>query len=378
MINNNIQHIKSAVKFDRSLGSNYEIKFQDQKNKDLLKYWRQEAVRELLPNERIKFCMRSVVPGRNVHLLHNKKFNKAHYGNLMVCGSIWLCPVCASKISERRKKELVQGFNNWGGGLVMVTLTMRHNKKDHLQENLSVLDRAYKLLTHGRGWQDFKKQFGIVGSVSNMEITYSDNNGWHPHKHIVYLINHVKLNQFQIKLFRNILDTRWLNCLSSAGGSGLSGVAMKCETVTSQKQRVAEYISEHDKDPKKELWSIESELTKSYYKSSSSYWSLLDGWISDVTVFQKNNKLIQEYARATKGRRSVVFSRGLRDLLNIGQDITDLEISKEKQENSELLMILANEIWKLVVKHNKRGELLKIASNGNLDEVLLFLDNLCL
>ncbi|MBE0652101.1 MAG: protein rep, partial [Bacteroidales bacterium] len=310
----------------------------------------------------------------NVKLLHNKKYMRAHYGNLMVCGSVWTCPVCASKISERRKAELIQGFNNWPGGLVLVTLTIRHNKKDKLAESLAVIDRAYKLLTHGRGWQDIKTLFGISGSVSNLEITYSDNNGWHPHKHIVYLVD----NNINVDLFDAVLSARWLKYLKASGGYGLEGVALTCVAVTSQKNRVAEYISAHEKEPKKELWTIESELTKAYYKSSSSFWSFLDDWIMDVTTFKEKQKLIKEYAACTKGRRSVVFSRGLRDLLNIGQDKNDLEISQEQEENSELLLTLAREIWQEVVKKNKRGELLKVASNGSLEDVIVFLDNICL
>jgi hypothetical protein len=374
LIIDNIQHIKTAVKFDRlSLGSNYEIKFQTSANAQLMRFWRQEAARELLPNERVSFCTRRVIPYREgVKILYNNKYKKAHYGNLMVCGSVWTCPVCASKISERRKSELIQGFNNWTGGLIMVTLTIRHNKKDKLAESLAVIDRAYKLLTHGRKWQEFKKEFGIVGSVSNLEITYSENNGWHPHKHIVYLVK----NKCNVNSFDRILSARWIDYLKVSGGSGLSGIAMKCEEVTSKKDRVAEYISAHEKEPKKELWTIESELTKAYYKSSSSFWSFLDDWIMDVTTFKEKQKLIKEYAACTRGRRSVVFSRGLRDMLNIGQDKNDLEISQEQEENSELLITLAREIWKEVVKKNKRGELLKVASSGNIEDVWVFLDSL--
>lgn len=373
MLIDNLHYKESAVKYAEKcgvpLGNNYEIKFHVPADvKKITNYFKQDCLAEILPNERVSFCMRSIVPTRlGVEVWHNKEFMSAHYGNLMTCGSIWLCPVCASKISERRKNELVKGFENWRGGLVMITLTLSHKSNESLSEILKKLDRSYKLLTHGRKWQELKNRFKIRGSVSNMEITFGSN-GWHPHKHIVFLVD----NEFVYKSMGEVLTNKWLGHLKSSGASGLKGIALKVDPVLNMRSKVAEYIAEYNKQPQK-IWSIETELTKSYIKSSQNFWSIVDDFINYGSL--KSLGLILEYASATKGRRSVVFSRGLRKLLDI-DDKTDLELATEKDKNAELLALIARDIWKVVTRNKKRGELLKIASSGNPEELEEYINNL--
>jgi len=73
--------------------------------KRLLKWQLQREARALLPNERVVFCMRRV-KGATVDVFYSPDHQSAHYGGLMVCGSVWVCPVCAIKISEKRRVEL--------------------------------------------------------------------------------------------------------------------------------------------------------------------------------------------------------------------------------------------------------------------------------
>jgi hypothetical protein len=143
--------------------------------------------------------------------------------------------------------------------------------------------------------------------------------------------------------------------------------------VTDFKGRVAEYVAEYDKLPNKESWGIEAELTKSYVKSSKNFWSIVDDFI--IGQEYKDLKLIREYAEATKGRRSIVMSRGLRKLLSI-EDKTDLEVAKEQDKKADLLLLLSRDIWKQIKDHKKRGELLKVASGGDLDTVINFINTL--
>ncbi len=358
----------SVIRFEASLGSNYEIKFQDKNLGVIKRYWKQETLAEILPNERVSFCMRRVVPGKSgVKILHSQKHQKAHYGNLMVCGSIWLCPICASKISERRKEELLTGFDNFEGVFVMVTYTLRHNSNERLKVILKKLDNAYKLTTHGRRWQEFKKRYEVVGSVSNLEITHGQN-GWHPHKHVVYLLKNV----IEFSEFRRDIENIYLHSLQSSGGSGLAGIALRADIVTNHKTMVAQYIAEYDKKPSKDLWGIEAELTKSYVKSSENFWSILDHFILSGDL--NSLGLILEYAEAVKGRRSVVFSRGLRNLLKI-TDKNDLEVAKENQENSIELLLISRMVWKQVINNKMRGELLKIASSGSVEAITEYLSS---
>jgi hypothetical protein len=69
------------------------------------------------------------------------------------------------------------------------------------------------------------------------------------------------------------------------------------------------------------------------------------------------------------------MSRGLRKLLSI-EDKTDLEVAKEQDKKADLLLLLSRDIWKQIKDHKKRGELLKVASGGDLDTVINFINTL--
>jgi len=65
------------------------------------------VVNQLLPTSRTSKCMRWRVPKQSLQILKSQEHNKAFYTGLQICASVWACPVCAAKISERRRAELV-------------------------------------------------------------------------------------------------------------------------------------------------------------------------------------------------------------------------------------------------------------------------------
>src|SRR5260370_41109162 len=69
----------------------------------------QREARALLPDERVAFCMRRI-QATAVDVLYSPQNQTAHFGGLMVCGSIWVCPLCAARISEYRRVEVEQAI----------------------------------------------------------------------------------------------------------------------------------------------------------------------------------------------------------------------------------------------------------------------------
>lgn len=100
----------------------------------LIRYALLEAVQKLLPNERVKSCLRCRIDKtKNVSVKYNPATKKAHYGNLQRCGSVWCCPNCSPKITEQRKNEVKQAVERHKGGLYMLTLTIPHYMGDNLE-----------------------------------------------------------------------------------------------------------------------------------------------------------------------------------------------------------------------------------------------------
>ena len=141
----------------------------------------------LLPKERVAEALRSMVPlSAGVAVQHTPSTKSAHYSGLKTCASVWHCPVCAAKISERRWIELQQIIAKhveMGGSVYMTTYTISHKRYDDLQELLSRFLEARRKAKAGRRGQSLKKDFEICGTVSVLEVTWSEANGWHVHVH---------------------------------------------------------------------------------------------------------------------------------------------------------------------------------------------------
>ena len=78
-------------------------------NSRVERYKLKSAVNDFISKSRTAKCMRWI-RGNNqaqVFTYINPQSQKTHafYGNLMVCGNVWLCPLCAAKISERRREK---------------------------------------------------------------------------------------------------------------------------------------------------------------------------------------------------------------------------------------------------------------------------------
>ena len=121
-------------------------------------------------------------------MVHGGEGHAAHFSGTERCASIWACPVCSAVIRNERSADIEQAIKAHqaaGGGLTMVTLTMRHNRGDPLKVTLDAALTAYRRLMQGRAWSDFKAYNGIVGWVRAVEVTYGEN-GWHPHIHALF------------------------------------------------------------------------------------------------------------------------------------------------------------------------------------------------
>ena len=94
----------------------------------LLKLALQAEARYILPDERVAHCLRQVNPmAAGVEVLHSLEHQVAHYKSLIICGSVWMCPLCAAKISERRREELERAISrhiDQNGAVFMATYTI--------------------------------------------------------------------------------------------------------------------------------------------------------------------------------------------------------------------------------------------------------------
>jgi len=262
----NLIHGKSASIFaPRSELTESQLPVERDYGRVIRRFQLQAAARELLPREAVARCLRRAIPQRDmalVDVLYAPAKGAAHYGGLQICKSVWHCPVCAAKISERRREELTEALRIWSEQhttedrrLLLVTFTLQHSIGDDLSVILGALRRARRLLVSGRGAKYLSDDYGVIGMVRSLEVTYGSN-GWHPHLHVIMLFD----REVPIIPFEIAIKDRWRQCVEKAGrtASWQHGVDVRYSDAD-----IAAYMAKWGKEPK---WTAAHELTKGVTK----------------------------------------------------------------------------------------------------------------
>ncbi|MBL0830567.1 protein rep [Klebsiella pneumoniae] len=335
----------------------------------------QSAARELLPRELVAKCMRQVVPRDDrlsIDVLYAPAKNAAHFGGLQICKSVWHCPVCSAKISERRREELTQGLGNWAAETagtrrtLLVTFTLQHSRDDSLPTVFDALTKARKLLVSGRGAKAFNERYQISGMVRSLELTYGDN-GWHPHLHVLMFAE----AEIPFLPFEREIKDRWTQCVAAAGS--YASWQHGCDVRFSDAD-IAAYVAKWGKEP---AWTPAHELTKAVSKmgrrNGRTPMQLLADYLDGD---QRAGLLWLQYAIVFKGQRQLAWSPGMRERLGLAEEKTDEEIAVEQDEIAVVLSSLSVGAWRVIIANDARGELLEVANSGDPGRVGAFLARL--
>ncbi len=139
------------------------------------------------PDTPLRQCNCGAVPvGDRVEI--RIKDGTGYYCGLETCGDVWLCPVCSAKIHHRRAAELRDALTTWeshGHAASLITITVPHDLDHRLAQLLDAERDAWRHVTAGAAWQRLKHKLGIAGHIIALEFTWGDENGWHPHYHVL-------------------------------------------------------------------------------------------------------------------------------------------------------------------------------------------------
>ena len=349
-------------------------------DKRSLAYERQTAARLVLDKEhRIKFCGRwnvsQAVKDLSVAIIKSKT-GIASYRNLSKCGLGWVCPVCAMRISDKRREEmnLAQDLHDKSGGArYLITYTMPHGIQDSLSDLYDKIREARMYMIRHRDYKTYFNKENYVGEIRALEVTYSKNNGWHPHIHSVIFMK----NKFQsVEKLKEKLFSLWSKACVKVGlpcPSFEHGVDVKESAFAS------DYIAK---------WGYE--MTRWHQKkghlTSMSPFQFLDAFADEkdnVSAYFYAEKF-KEFVEATKGSRQLSWSKGLKSHFKV-DEISDEEIMVDEDKDSDLFGWITAEQWKFIrtykggkgrVKSDLRFSVLKVAQEkSHISEVIDFIES---
>lgn len=329
------------------------------------RYALKAAARRLLPKDhRTTKCMHWRLPDHDIQVLKGATTDKAFFNGLQVCAMPWTCPVCATKISERRRQEVAKAVKQaeaLGLQVFLLTLTVPHGLGDDVNEILDKMMAAWKRLWQGRQGMELRNALGLFGHIRALEVTHGEN-GFHPHFHALLFFH----PQQTTPAGWGMLLPRWQ---SVAVRSGLPRPSDSHGCRIDDGKKAARYVS-------KGVWGLESEVTKGHVKTgkkgSRTPFDLLKAFMHGDKA---SGALWRVYVDAFTGRRQLYWSNGLKKLLAIA-DLSDEEIAnKPEDEQALLLASITDEQWRIIFKRKQESAVLDLAEISG-DVLRLFLEQL--
>lgn len=332
----------------------------------------QAVARSVLPKSRTAVCMRNRVKGAQVQIWRSVKHGTACYQGLQTCGSVWTCPVCAAKIAERRKHELLDAMKvheAQGGFVQLLTLTTPHARGDDLAALLDSQGKALSAFRADRAVKAIFAEMGHVGQVRALEVTHGrksgHNNGWHPHFHILQFCDRAS-TALERNAWADALYERWARFCEK---HGLGKPSREHGIRLDDGSKASAYVTK---------WGLEDELTKGHTKrgkdGGETPFDLLRALLADPKDKQAA-ALFREYAQKFKGKQQLSWSNGLKKRLKVSE-MSDAEILATVDDKAEFLCQIGLPEWRLVLKREARGELIAIAARQGWEGVAAFLVSL--
>lgn len=334
--------------------------------------------------------------GGFVGVYRNEARDGASLTGLNRCGNLHTCPVCAAKVGELRRKQLSAAMVTHqanDGHAYLFTHTFPHEADEPLASLMAKFDKARKLWKDDRLWKKLRKEKRMVGYVTSLEFTVSQENGWHPHIHVLVFCDknafgegapadNGDLNSYLIE----DLSRRWCNILFKVGlgdNSKLQDMLKHALNVRGG-DKAAEYIAKFGRDEK---WGASSELARSHAKigAAGEKWGVLHFTPFQLLVWAEKGDgwaihRFREYAEAVEGKQALRWTNKLK--IALGVEDVDEENWAANDDTPMAEQILIGEItaeqFAVIMSRKKLPKFLEYAATccDTLEHLLEYIDSL--
>jgi len=291
-----------------------------------------------------------------------------HYKGLATCGSVWVCPLCASKIQERRRQEVEQAIA-WAAAQeragYVVSLTFPHRVDQPLRDLLKLQREALAHMRSSRAYKELMKRCKLAGRIRALEVTHGQN-GWHPHTHELLFLD----PKVPAAWLREVLADLWLKSCRKVGlfrddRDDEADFLRYSVDVRAGDEGTADYLAKMDDQTK---WGLSHEVTK----SSSKQGRRTGSHPFKLATNPATHGLFLEYVEAMKGSRQLIWSRGLKAAVGVVEK-SDEEIAREEVAKVVDQIPVPDRAWRVVLGNDARWELTYAAKSGGAPAVAEFL-----
>lgn len=324
--------------------------------------------------ERQRVCM-SRAYGENVTV--RKGEFSASLGGVMACGSR-TCPVCSPNLFARNRADIEQAVRAWregeGGTVLFGTFTVRHSRRDSFDSLKEAVSAGWHAVTGGKGWLLDRRRHGVEHWIRVFEEKWSPDNGWHLHVHYLMFIRPgapIGVDDLLSGMFR-----RWRRAVVALGFRAPLKRAQDLHEVGGDfaPELLGAYFAKQSVATEaRTAEQLAMELTMRDGKFSLSHDSFTPGELLTLAVsgFEDARLKWGEYERGMKKRRVIAWSRGLRDLVGIGDELSDEEAALvETEELRRAVVEMRARGFRKIVLTGRRRELLQRVWDDEADAVL--------
>lgn len=356
-----------------------------------------DPAKPLNHQERVCKCHRVILPVKSgVDVMHAPDENYAFLRNLETCGSVWSCPVCSAKITERRRQELAQIVAASGLLPVLITYTLSHQAGDPLADLYAAIAKAFGNVKRNRQFNNAKKDWGWVCSARSIEVTYGVN-GWHPHIHQLALLDlgetgalwrQAASGQLESHPDGDLLKNAQKNALNhlqavmrevylhELGRLGYSASWERGLDLVSERADIAAYVAKYGHEPVDCGWTLTHEVAKGASKVGNLNGRTPFQLLADYANGDRQaGALYCEYHYTMKRKQQLRFEDNMRERFDL-EALSDSEIANAEPEEAVLLARITYWQWQAIRNANKellkagrkrdlRGELLDLAAAGD-------------
>ena len=295
-------------------------------------------------------------PHISIRVTPTPEGNRAGFSGVQSCGSTWACPVCSEKIQSARTDEVTRALaeaHRRGWVAAFVTLTVRHSRKHSLSEVWAAVSAGWRAATSGSrsAWEADRFAYGIRGYIRLTEVTHGDANGWHVHVHALMLLDPAaarvadlsddgRLHLRDVQELGESMLGRWSAAVKRHGSGFVPSRrhGLDVRLVTDDAADLAAYFAKNVYSVKSTA-SAAADVTSSHSKTARhgnvTPFGILDRIVNAPEVLNESTgelvrrpasrdlALWHEWERASKGKRQLLWSNGLRADLGIGAEVDD-------------------------------------------------------